>query len=267
MKKLTSLQVLVLMGFALSSNLYGKQSSVNTDALEKDAVRLILLSEQYDKAAMEVLDELAKKSEDTVERLILDEAELEPIISKVEEFLHKKLKEIQTLSDSINSANTEKLENLRELVAKLAIEIAHAQSDFVKAQSNLRMKHEQPSKKEQKTFDLLEKAKQAIIKLNEKSKSFLEQAGQNIVQGAQQVGDAVSKGIKNVRQHANRYIKNRSTSSRLNEEALIDSDDDSNNELVNDDQSVDQLVNSDNVMIQANSSGKAVGAKKIRNKR
>lgn len=267
----------MLMGLALSSHMYSRQISVNTDALEKDAVRLVLLSESYDLAAMDLLNKLAEQSEETVERLILDEKDLAPVLDKVEEFLKQKMTEIRALTNSADRVS-------REKIAKLAVEIAHAQSDFLKAKSELEMEHKKPSRLEQRTSDLLEKTKQAVIRLNDKARGSLEQAGGVAVKGAQLLNENVAQSAKRARQHAHRYKQSKSNkAARMSDDEQADSNNNSDDELMNDDQVADQLVASDDfvivsdaaisddVAIQANTSGrsgnkKKAAAKKKRNK-
>jgi hypothetical protein len=160
MKKLTSLQILMLMNLALgSSHMYGEHPS-NMDDLN-EAIQLELKFAQDE--TIEVLNDLAASQPMVIEHIIQDEADLEATFNSIRAFINKKNKEIEKLLKEKVVAEAE--------VAKLAVELADAQAMLEKA-----------------IKDALMKAEQGVKALNKKAVNFFSNTGK-----------AISKGAKNIK--------------------------------------------------------------------
>jgi hypothetical protein len=177
MKKLTSLQILMLMNLALgSSHMYGEHPS-NMDDLN-EAIQLELKFAQDE--TIEVLNDLAASQPMVIEHIIQDEADLEATFNSIRAFINKKNKEIEKLLKEKVVAEAE--------VAKLAVELADAQAMLEKAIAKQRAKHKHNHKYEQAIKDALMKAEQGVKALNKKAVNFFSNTGK-----------AISKGAKNIK--------------------------------------------------------------------
>jgi len=92
MKKLTSLQVMMLMSLALgSSQVYSRESDEMKMEDDNEAIMLTLQSEQDEQAKMDVLHDLIQLQPKVAERVIIDEADLEATYISVRNFINKKM--------------------------------------------------------------------------------------------------------------------------------------------------------------------------------
>lgn len=167
MKKLTSLQVLMLMGLALgSTSMYGKpnraKKSMNMQEQKdlNEAVMYELQSAENEEARVDVLTDLASLEPLVVERIVENEADLESSFNSIRNFIHKKNEEIEKLNQE-NSVNELEL-------ARLAVELTDAQSMFDNTLAKERAKNKRNPKAEQAIKDALMKAKQGLKTLSKK---------------------------------------------------------------------------------------------------
>jgi len=170
MKKLTSLQIMMLMSLALgSSQIYSRESDEMAMQDDNEAVMLELQSAQDEQAKMEVLTDLIELEPKVAERIIEDEADLEATFNSIRTFVNKKNIEIDKL-------NKEKVVNEVE-VARLAVELADAQAVLERTIAKQRAKHKHNYRHEQAIKDLFKKAEQGLKSLSKKSVSFFNQVG------------------------------------------------------------------------------------------
>jgi len=203
MKKLTSLQIMMLMSLALgSSQIYSRESHEMAMQDDNEAVMLELQSAQDEQAKMEVLTNLVALEPKVAERIIEDEADLEATFSSIRTFVNKKNTEIDKL-------NKEKVVNEVE-VARLAVELADAQAALERAIAKQRAKHKRDHRHEQAIKDLLKKAEQGVKSLSKKSVSFFNQTGAYITKTANQTGKSINKA----------FAKNKSKSKK-NDEVVV----------------------------------------------
>jgi len=206
MKKLTSLQILMLMTLALgSSSMYGKQAqnqtflqSVQYTNALNEAAQLKLQSVQDEDATIEVLTDLAQSDPMVLERIIKDEADLEATFSSIKRFIDKKNREIEKLSKekAVDETN----------IARLAVELADAQALFEKTTALHRSKHKHNHKFEQMIKDALMKAEQGVKSLSNKSVSFFKQAGQSVAKHVKKATKHTKKS-KSTKSFCNGIIK------------------------------------------------------------
>jgi len=183
MKKLTSLQIMMLMTLALgSSQMHGEMQKSNM-ADDNEAVMLEFQAAQDEQAGMEVLTDLLELEPMAVKRIIEDEADLEATFNSIRNFVHKKNTEIDKL-------NKEKVVNEVEL-AILAKELADAQAALERAIAKQRAKHKRNHRHEQAIKDALKKAEQGVKSLSKKTLNFFNQTG--ITKAANQTGNSINK--------------------------------------------------------------------------
>ena len=183
MKKLTSLQIMMLMTLALgSSQMHGEIQKSNM-ADDNEAVMLEFQAAQDEQAGMEVLTDLVELEPMAVKRIIEDEADLEATFNSIRNFVHKKNTEIDKL-------NKEKVVNEVEL-AILAKELADAQAALERAIAKQRAKHKRNHRHEQAIKDALKKAEQGVKSLSKKTLNFFNQTG--ITKAANQTANSINK--------------------------------------------------------------------------
>lgn len=175
MKKLTSLQIIMLMGLALGS------SSMYSKALQKSAKNIASLELQsaLDEAAtVGVLQDLAIVSPKSLEQIVQDVAHLEGKLSSIKEFVDAKNKEIEQLLEQKSAGE--------EQVAVLTVELADAQALFEKTLAEQELKNKGNGKRAQKhkqpIADAFMKAQQGLKSLNDRAlrsikKSFNSMSG------------------------------------------------------------------------------------------
>lgn len=161
MKKLTSLQVMMLMSLALgSSHIHSRMEKSNMQD-DTEAVMLELKAGQDEQARMEVLTDLVELEPKIVERIIEDEADLEATFNSIRSFVHKRNAEIDKL-------NKEKVVNEVE-IARLAVELVDAQATLERTIAKQRAKHKHNHRLEQSIKDALKKAEQGLKSLQQKA--------------------------------------------------------------------------------------------------
>ncbi len=188
MKKLTSLQILMLMGLAVgSSHMYGKQPAMTIQ--DAQAVELTLEAEQNRVATKEVLSDLSPK---TIERIIQDRAKLVPSFNQIDNIIKNINKELEKLSKA-NSVNEED-------IARLAVELADAQADLEEAQAVQNVKHKKAFHGEQAIKDGLMKAEQGLKSLNKKAIEGLQEVEKIVVKHAKKVSAKADQAVKQIKE-------------------------------------------------------------------
>jgi len=212
MKKLTSLQIMMLMSLALgSSQIYSRESHEMAMQDDNEAVMLELQSAQDEQAKMEVLTNLVALEPKVAERIIEDEADLEATFSSIRTFVNKKNTEIDKL-------NKEKVVNEVE-VARLADELADAQAALERAIAKQRAKHKRDHRLEQSIKDLLKKAEQGLKTAAKKSVSFFNQTGSYIAKNANEAGAYITKTANKTGKSINKTFAKKKSKSKKNNEA------------------------------------------------
>ncbi len=153
MKKLTSLQILMVLGLGLNAS-----AIFCNEAVDMEVQAGLTLQ-----AGNEVLQDLAQVAPEEVEKLIANTANLKPTFQSVISFMHEAQQEIDNLKEQavVNEAE----------VARLALELDHAQAALEQAIALQRTKHKRPHHLEQKAKDDLMKGEQGVKTLNERSQS------------------------------------------------------------------------------------------------
>jgi len=168
MKKLTSLQIFMLMSLAVGSfNVYASE--------DEAAVEYQLQAVEDRIAPAQVLSDLAESNPMAIERIIEDEADLEATFNSIKRFVDKKNKEINKLS--------QEQEFHEEKIAKLAVELADAQAMFEITMARQKAKHRHSNRHEQAIKDALMKAEQGVKSLSKKAMLNLNQIGKNFSKG------------------------------------------------------------------------------------
>jgi len=180
MKKLTSLQVMMLMSLALgSSQMHGGMQKSNMKDDSK-AVMLELQVGQDEQAKVDVLTDLVATEPKSAERIILDEANLEANFTSIKNFVHKRNNEIERLNKKDVVAEPE--------VAIIAVELADAQAALDKTIAKQLAKHKHNHRLEQTVKDALKKAEQGLKSLQRKAMN-----SQSAVQEMPKKGKSVKK--------------------------------------------------------------------------
>lgn len=180
MKKLTSLQVMMLMSLALgSSQMHGGMQKSNMKDDSK-AVMLELQVGQDEQAKVDVLTDLVATEPKSAERIILDEANLEANFTSIKNFVHKRNNEIERLNKKDVIAEPE--------VAIIAVELADAQAALDKTIAKQLAKHKHNHRLEQAVKDALKKAEQGLKSLQRKAMN-----SQSAVQEMPKKGKSVKK--------------------------------------------------------------------------
>lgn len=146
---------LIFMSVALGSlQIYSSENFEET----QDPILFEIDESQDEQAIIGVLKNLERSNPEVIERIILEEMKLEATFDSVKNFVRQKNKEIELL---LKDKNVQDIE-----VARLAIELAHAQVLYAKAIAEHKAKHKKSHKFEQNIKDALTKAEQALVKLN-----------------------------------------------------------------------------------------------------
>ncbi len=184
MKKLTTLQILMLMSLSLgSSNVYSKFVAASLKDQEEIA-RHELQSMKDEHATLDVVQDLALTNPEVVEMIVEDLVELEANFNSIKNFVQKKNKEIDKLLQANSVAETE--------VARLAVELANAQAMLEKTLAQQKAKNKHHHKKESQIIqDALMKAEQGLKLLNNM-----------VVNGMQKMTKPMSKP-RNAKAHKN----------------------------------------------------------------
>jgi len=163
MKKLTSLQILMILGLGLNTSvIFSSDEDMNVENMH-EAVEAELDSAETEAARLDVLTGLAELYPMQVERIIMNEADLESNFNSIRNFINKKNIEIESLleKNEVNEAE----------VARLAVELADAKSELQNTIAKQRAKHKKPHKQEQSISDAFTKAGQNITRLWNKNVS------------------------------------------------------------------------------------------------
>lgn len=187
MKKITSLQILMIMGLSLSAS----STFCSSDDIDmQEAVAFELQSAQTEQARLEVLTDLAESYPEQVELIIQNEADLESTFDSIRKFINNKNKEIEQLSQQ-NVVNEEE-------IARLAIELADAQAMFENTIAKHRAKNKRKSKQEQTIKDALMKAGQGLKSLSNKVAGGLNGFGNAVVKKSdKELSKLASKKVRN----------------------------------------------------------------------
>jgi len=214
MKKLTSLQIMMLMSLALgSSQIYSTESLEMEMEDDNAAIMLEFQAAQDEQAKMEVLTDLIELEPKVAERIITDEADLEATFNSIRIFVHKKNAEIATLNNKIDSLNNEKLVNEAEKarleadVARLAVELTDAKALLEKTQAKQRAKHKHNHRHEQAINDILKKSEQGLQTASNNIASFFNQAGSFMTQTANQTGSYITQTANQAGKSINKAFK------------------------------------------------------------
>ena len=157
MKKLTSLQILMILGLGLNTSvIFSSDEDMNVENMH-EAVEAELDSAETEAARLDVLTGLAELYPMQVERIIMNESDLESNFNSIRNFINKKNIEIESLleKNEVNEAE----------VARLAVELADAKSELQNTIAKQRAKHKKPHKQEQSISDSFIKAGQNITRL------------------------------------------------------------------------------------------------------
>lgn len=185
MKKITSLQILMIMGLSLSAS----STFCSSDDIDmQEAVAFELQSAQTEQARLEVLTDLAESYPEQVEHLILNESDLESNFDSIRNFVNKKNKDIEELLQQKVVSEAE--------VARLAVELADAQSMLENTIAKHRAKNKRKPKKQQAIKDALMKAEQGLRLLSQRAVSGLNNFGKAVVKNGKKANKAVSKKLK-----------------------------------------------------------------------
>ena len=158
MKKLTSLQILMVLGLGLSSSAIFCWSDEAMDIQNmNEAVAAELDSAQTEAARLDVLTGLAELYQMQVDRIIVDESDLESSFNSIRNFINKKNTEIESLLQQNDVSEAE--------VARLAVELADAKSELENTIAKQRAKHKKSNRQEQSINDAFAKAGQNIKRL------------------------------------------------------------------------------------------------------
>ncbi|MDP3787805.1 MAG: hypothetical protein Q8Q60_00635 [Candidatus Chromulinivorax sp.] len=171
MKKLESLQILILMSLSLGSScLYSKK--INNINDQKEAIQFQLTAERGAHRSLEVLQDLAVTNPESVSRIIKFLAKLETTLDSVESLLRVENKEIEKLlgQDSVQ----------QEKAAELAVELAEIQEALTKTLAEERANHRHNFKKEHLIKNALMKAQQGVKRLNDMAANGIRQAQQSL---------------------------------------------------------------------------------------
>ncbi len=179
MKKLTSLQILMILGLGLSS------SSIfcSSDIMEMDMDEAVAA----DQARDEVLADLAELYPAQVERIIADEVDLESTFNSVRNFVNKKNKEIESLSQQAAVSEAD--------IARLAIELADAQAALAETEAKNNVKNKKSLRQGQPIKDALMKAQQNLKRLSDQAVSGFVDFGNSIVKNGKKAGKAINKSV------------------------------------------------------------------------
>jgi len=184
MKKLTSLQIMMLMSLALgSSQIYSRESREMAMQDDNEAIQFELEAAPS-KEARDVLNDLAQmepmvveriaketKDQNHINQIAKDEAKLAKDKAKVEnpdKTLHKVNNFLMDANKEIENLNKKDVVNELD-VARLAAEIANEQAKFERATAQYKAKHKHNHRHEQAIRDSLMKAEQGLKSLNNKS--------------------------------------------------------------------------------------------------
>jgi hypothetical protein len=173
MKKLTSLQILMVLGLGLNASTILSNEAINEQDMS-EAVAAELDSAQAEAARLEVLTDLAELYPMQVERIITDEADLESTFNSIRNFINKKNTEIENLLQQNNVSEAE--------VARLAVELADAQSELNNTIAKQRAKHKKSHKQEQPIKDAFMKAGKNLKSLNSKNVRGFNDSGNAVQQ-------------------------------------------------------------------------------------
>jgi hypothetical protein len=192
MKKLTKLQIMMLMSLSVGSIYLQGQDE---QSFQEQAITLELKSEKAEDIDDKVLQALADVAPASVESLIFETEELTPSFGEIKKLVDKKNKEIERLSKQaeINQAD----------IARIGIELADAQASLKKAEALQRAKHKKPNKLEQLINDSLKKAEQALKRLNDSAttkavKRVAVESGKFISKKAEEAYETVSTKAKEI---------------------------------------------------------------------
>ncbi|MBV8661222.1 MAG: hypothetical protein JO129_03710 [Candidatus Dependentiae bacterium] len=164
MKKLTKLQISILMSVSISSMSIYADEAPSAESLSQ-AVQAEIQSVEVEKATSDVLADLADTNPEIINEIIKDESYLSGTFSTIRHFVERTNKGIDKLAEKEMISEPE--------VAKFAIEIADAQADFDKAIARQRARHKENHRYEDLIKKDLEKAELGVKNLYDKARTSL----------------------------------------------------------------------------------------------
>jgi len=219
MKKITSLQFMMLMSLAVGSvQVY----SQNQD-FSNQAVQLSLKSDRTEDLDDTVLQKLAESSPAAIESLLIEEEELIPTFSEIKNVVNKANKMIEKLSKKSEVHETE--------IARIAVQLADTQAALEKAVALQRAKHKQNHKLEQVISDALKKAEQGLKALNDRAMQIASIVKETVSEKMQTASKKVKQATKKLRAQKSQEAAN------AREDAIID-------------QAIDNAMMDDQVVVQ-----------------
>jgi hypothetical protein len=178
MKKLMSLQILMLMGLAVgSSQIHGEDEGW---AWFKGVTATKAQDVQIEQAKAAVMHDLP---EEVLHRIAVNEQNLEDTLTSIQSFVHKKNKEIEKLLKEKGVSE--------ETVATLAVELADAQIKLNYLEYNKKRHSDSKHKQRiQAIKDSFTKSEQSLKKLNSQVINNMPQFGRAISRGAYRAGQS-----------------------------------------------------------------------------
>lgn len=213
MKKLTSLQVLMLMGLAINAySVQAHEPEISDQEFQEQAVQLALQSEATEQANDAVLQNLALVSPATVEEILVEEADLATSFQKINNLIKAKNKRIEQLSKQKTVDSIE--------IAKLAVQLADLQAAHEKAVATQRAKHKKSHKLEESISDALKKAEQSLKTLNKRN---LMKAVGEVENATRPFIEKAKNSVKSKKSKASKaVVKASAQQPMLEEDAMID---------------------------------------------
>lgn len=163
-----------------------------------------------DQARDEVLTDLAELYPAQVERIIADEVDLESTFNSVRNFVNKKNKEIESLSQQAAVSEAD--------IARLAIELADAQAALAEAEASNNVKNKKALRQGQPIKDALMKAQQSL-------KLLSNQAISGFVNYGKKAGKAMSKSVAPKKSKSKKAARAEQPMLMIEEPIVIDSAD------------------------------------------
>lgn len=169
MKKLTSLQILMLMSLAIGpSNIYGKFMDDHVG----EAISLELRAADDEDAKLAVLEDLARTAPEAIVNIIRDEKDLEATFGSIRNFIRELNEKIERAleKDSVDPVE----------VAQWAAQAADAQENANKATARQRLEKKGKHKHEAMVNEAIRKAVRNLSILNKRAALVNEQAQEAI---------------------------------------------------------------------------------------
>lgn len=201
-----NLQILAIMSVAFAYIQLDAKPSIINQIAEQPATSFVDAARNI-QSTVDILENLEKINPTVIERIILDEKNLEANFSSIKTFVHKKIKELKNLAQ-------EKIIDEADF-ARLAVELADAQAAFEKACARYKAQYKKAFKGSQAIMDSLMEAEQSLKNLSaQQIKQELNQTSQYVKETMQDAitkvkesdaGKAVVKGLEQGRQYLDAF--------------------------------------------------------------